>query len=101
MIKIEIPNQIRIAGFEYTILINPENDKELDAENIYGKVSSELGNIALLSRCDASQMSYNFTHEILHAISHHFIAELTENQVKALASGLHQVLEQLGLRFRK
>lgn len=105
MHQIKIPKKVKVGGFDYRIKMGIEVDKELNSSSSWGKCSNLLRVIAVAScgvDVTAIQLSRSFIHELLHAIS--FIYnddEMNEREVKALTAGLHQVLEQLGIRFVK
>ncbi len=102
MIEIKIPSTIKIGGFDYEIIINQQSDQELDNNNHWGEHSSAKRWIRLHSKAKGQELTNTMIHEILHAVDSVFNNRmLTENETELLANGLHQVLEQLGIRFVK
>ena len=102
MIEIKVPSSIKVGGYDYIIEVSPEHDKELEDFDNWGEHSARLKRIRIRSRCSEQQFSETFLHEILHAVdevyNHH---GLNNEIVSALSQGLFQVLEQLGIRFKK
>lgn len=101
MYDIEIPKVIRVGGFDYDILCNEDRDKDLENRNRWGEISSYFKTITLRSKASPQQFSENFIHEALvHAVDHIYLGDsLSENQTTVFSHGLHQVLEELGVRF--
>jgi len=105
MHEIKIPKKVRVAGFPYSIRMGIEVDKELNSSDNWGKCSNLLRVIKLATvgvDVTAIQLSESFIHEVLHAINCVYGGDrLEERDIKALTAGLHQVFEQLGIRFIK
>jgi len=100
MNEIYIPGSIKVGGFDVSIEMSPETDKELDAKNVYGDYTSSLKRIRLSSNYDGHQISSAFIHEALHAIDDIYNGyDLPEKVNEVLANGLHQLFEQLGIKF--
>ncbi|KKN17554.1 hypothetical protein LCGC14_0964790 [marine sediment metagenome] len=99
MYLIKIPRRINIGGFTYKVRTSERVNKELRDCNRRGSHSEFLReiDIAKAAPCEASN---TFTHEIIHAVDAIYCnAGLTEAQISSLSNGLHQVLEQLKVRF--
>ena len=100
MIEIKIPSQIKIAGHDYTVEL--VKDMSLQAEGSFGSHSTLLREIKIDARLNPQEMSCGFIHEFCHAISAVFRhSHLSEEDISAMSSGIHQVLEQLEIRFVK
>ena len=97
---IKIPKTIKIGGFDYTIEINPEQDRELQSNNNYGECAHDLRRIRFRSNLSEPQFAASFLHETLHAVDGIYCNyKLSEDENSQLSNGLFQVFEQLGIRF--
>jgi len=102
MIEIKLPKSIKVGGFDYKIDISLRRDKQLKDNDNWGEHSGRNREISIVSDCSPQQFSSTFIHEALHAVDCVYQqSELTDKQVSALSHGLHQVLEQLKIRFVK
>lgn len=102
MTEVKLPSSIKVGGIDFSIERSPEHNKELHALNLWGECSPPLQRIRLASDTLPQIFGEVAIHEILHAIDHIYVGkELTERQIEALAQGLFQVMEQLGVRFVK
>ncbi len=99
MYEIEIPESIKVGGCDYTIYIDTPTDRELELDSHIGQHSDLLKRIRIRSSLLPQQFSEVFFHEVLHAVSCVYCADLEERQVVGMSNGIHQVLEQLGVRF--
>ena len=100
MIKIEVPETIKIGGYDYSIEASAELNKELNATSRYADSNDCLRRIRLSTDTSEQQTSNDFIHECLHQVDSVYNGpSLSENNVKQLANGLHQIFEQLGIRF--
>lgn len=95
-----LPKSIKIGGFDYAIEISDYHNQELEAKTAWGDHSEFLKRIRVASGCSSQQFSQAALHEILHAVDFVYNnGNLSEDAVSALSNGLHQILEQLGIRF--
>ena len=102
MIEIKVPTTLQIGGFNYSIEMSEEINKELwDNEN-WGEHSGRLRRIRLGTDCLPQQFSETFFHEVLHAIDTVYQGcQLSHQEISALSNGLLQIFEQLGVRIVK
>jgi len=102
MHEVKIPTSIKIGGFDYKILIDSQSDEELDNNNHWGEHSMAKRWIRIHSKASSEELNNTVIHEVLHGIDCVFNNRaLTESETELLANGLHQVFEQLGIRFVK
>jgi hypothetical protein len=100
MMNIDIPKKIKIAGFDYKIRMDKEADKDLQSMNWLGSQSCNRQLIQVHSDQSPQQMSNTFLHEIIHAVNGLYNNnKMDEDGVNQLANGMHQVFEELGIRF--
>lgn len=100
--EVKIPKRITIGGFSYRARTDKHTSKELQADGNWGRHRPNTREILIDSEASPQQISASFLHECLHAIDGVYCDYcLTETQNKCLASGLHQVFEQLKVRFVK
>jgi len=101
MYEIKIPDVIKIGGFDYSVVHSKENDIELKDANLWGSHSERLRRIELNTEASSQQKSATFIHECLHAIDTVYLnGQIDDHKIiRGLESGLHQILEQLGVRF--
>ncbi len=100
MIEIPLPDTIKIGGYDYTIVSSNELNKELNATARYADSNDCLRRIRLSTDTSEQQTSNDFIHECLHqADSVYNSHKLDETAVTQITNGLHQVFEQLGIRF--
>ena len=100
-VKIRDGDKIKIGSLDFDIEINSEADVELDSKQMYGTCDSFIRRIRVSSRLDNQRFSATFLHEVMHAITDVWRVGLDEADNARLANGLHQVLDQLGIRFVK
>lgn len=102
MIEIQIPLTIKIGGFDYTIDCTKEAEVDLRARTRLGETIALTRVIKLDVSTIPPQVSETFIHEIIECIADIYCNDtLTHEQISNLSYGLHQVLEQLGVRFVK
>lgn len=100
MIEVKLPRSIKIAGTDYKIKSDPKTDRDLDAHQWKGSSSPYEQEIEISTRSLPQQFSETFIHEVLHRVDGHYNNnKLDEGDIDRLSNGLHQVLEQLGIRF--
>uniref|UniRef100_A0A6M3IG10 Peptidase n=1 Tax=viral metagenome TaxID=1070528 RepID=A0A6M3IG10_9ZZZZ len=97
MNSIKLPKTIKIGGFDHSIIMDGE---DCDNSGAWGLYSFRRKTITLDSGLTPQHLSCEFIHELLHGVDQVYNgASLSEDTVKAMANGLHQVFEQLGVRF--
>lgn len=102
MAEIKIPRGLKIGGFNYKIRTDKRTLSGLGAEGKWGSHRPASREILIDTSAPSQQVSASFIHECLHAIDSVYADYcLSETQNKSLSSGLHQVLEQLKVRFVK
>jgi len=100
--EVKIPKKLRIAGFSYTISMNPKSDRQLESNSYRGTHSDHLRTINIKSDLTPQEMSCTLLHEYMHAVELLYCAgRLSEADIGGLSNGLHQILEELGVRFVK
>ena len=90
MIKMNIPNKLKIGGFEYDVEFT-ENFK-LGQLNVSAEIDYKELKIRI---CEAAQkkQEHDFLHEMFHAIYDFIgITEHDEQHIDALASALHAII---------
>lgn len=102
MILIKIPKRIKVGGHIYRIKTDRGTQKRLEAAKLFGQWDSLNQEIRLYLTSTPDRLSHTFIHETLHAIDDVYCnSHLSEDDIDALCAGLHQVLEQLKVRFVK
>lgn len=103
MLEVKIGETIKVGGYDYEIRCSEEGDEDLESRNEWGEHSSYFKRVTLRSKSSPQQFSETFIHEALcHAVDHIYLNDsLSENQVAVISNGIHQILEQLGVRFVK
>ena len=100
--EIKIPPSLKIGGFTYRIDTSKRARHELDSDGAWGKCRNASREIMVDVTASPEQISSTYLHEIFHAIDSIFNdGGLTEKETRSLTNGLHQVMEQLGVRFIK
>lgn len=96
--KVKVPKSIRVGGFDYRVDFNLHYEEG----GQWGWWKNDPQIIQLSSEAPAQRRSHTFIHEILHAIDDAYLGnKLSEDDIVGLSSGLHQVIEQLDIRFVK
>lgn len=97
--KVVIPRAIDVGGVTYRILCN--QDKELRRNGNNGEHRWSDLEIAVNMDCKPDRRACSFLHETLHAIDAEYNdgKGMSEETVDATASGLMQVLKQMGIEF--
>ena len=103
MIKVKVPKTIKIGGFTYKITLDDERaTKELDSDGAWGKLYADMRVIHISRAAEGEQFDNTFLHEIIHAINNIYCnKDMGEKLTTDIANGLHQVFEQLGIRFAR
>ena len=100
MYEIKIPASIKIGGFDYLVEVSEYHTTELRDNSNWGEHSERQRRIRFDPTALPQQISQTFIHEIVHAVDAVYQGrKLTEDSTHAMANGLLQVLEQLGIRF--
>ena len=98
--KIKIPASIKIGGYDYEIEVSEYHTTELRDNSNWGEHSERQRRIRFDPTALPQQISQTFLHEIIHAVDAVYQGrKLTEDSTHAIANGLLQVFEQLGVRF--
>ena len=96
--KVVIPGNLRVGGFDYEVRVGGQTNAELEAVGLRGSHSDFLKRIEI--RDNVSEIGATFLHEVLHAIDCVYCAsQLEENDIKLLGNGLYQVLKDMGIEF--
>ena len=100
MPEIKIPKRMKIGGFNYKIRTDKRTSGELDADGNWGRHRPLTREILIDATASPQQVSASFIHECLHAIDHIYANGcLGETENTSLSNGLHQILEQMKVRF--
>lgn len=99
MKRIKITDKIPVGGLDYAIKwIEPKCEE--DGAELWGWWRNHPREIEINPDGDDVQHSSTFIHETLHAIDDTYLGnKLTEQDVKSITAGFHQVFEHLGVRF--
>lgn len=81
-------NEIKVAGIVYPI----ENRTGNDLTGLLGYTDLNNAKIVISSQYPVNMQHQTLLHEILHAISYAYGADLTEQQVDSLAKGLYATI---------
>ena len=105
MIKntIKIPHRVKIGGHDYKVRWDEGARSELERNNWRGSSSTATREIKLRQGVYSDQdMSCTFLHEVVHCIDDIYCnTHMAEDDVDAISNGIHQVLEQVGVRFTR
>jgi hypothetical protein len=102
VIDIQVPDKLRIGGFQYEIVCSPEEDAYLLKRGWWGRYSEAEQLCSVSSEANSQLMSATLIEEISHAIEVVYAGkQLPHGVLKDLAAGWFQVLEELGIRFVK
>ena len=100
MYLIKIPKSVKVGGFSYKVRASKRIDAELRDAHRRGSHSEFLRELDIASSSSPQEESCTLIHEILHAVDTVYLnGALEEGQVTSLSNGIHQVLEQLKVRF--
>lgn len=101
MPNIKIGQAIKIAGYSYRICHGSEYDEQLENASSWGRCIGKSREIWLYSKISQQELDNTIIHEVMHAINNVFNAdEIKEQEIEKLATGLHQVLDQLDIHFK-
>lgn len=100
MYEIKIPKEIKIGGIDFAIKMDEVTHISLNDRSNRGEHSDRCRLISIDNSLSSQDISITFTHECCHAVDSIYCNnELSEYQIRGMAHGIHQVLEQLGIRF--
>lgn len=98
--NIKIPRAIKVGGFTYPVRRDKRASDDLAAKDCWGDSRDLLKDIRLDTSSSPQQTNATFLHELLHTIDVIYLeGKLEEKTIRALAHGLHQVLEEMKVRF--
>ncbi len=98
--KVSIPKSLKFGGFDYSIDMSQSTVQQLMGRGHYGECAGMTKEIRLDSSQSPQQLSETFIHECLEAVSTVWCDRgVAHDHLSILATGLHQVLEQLEVRF--
>ncbi len=102
MIEIKLPTSIKIGGFDYTIDLSKEAREELISKNCYGDCSNYINRIRVDNEHNPQTFSETTLHEFIEAVNDKWCNNnLEHDEITNVSHGLHQIFEQLGVRFVK
>jgi hypothetical protein len=102
VIDIQVPDKLRIGGFQYEIACSPEEDAYLLKRGWWGRYSEAEQLCSVSSGANLQLMSATLIEEIFHAVEVVYAGkQLPHGTLKDLANGWFQVLEELGIRLVK
>jgi len=99
LIEIPIPETIKIGGLDYRVRFDAESQKELKYDSRWGCVVHSKQEISFDIDASPQRLSEAFIHEMLHLAERNSEEDLDEKIIGRLGRGLHQIMEQLGIRF--
>lgn len=103
LIEIELPGTIKVGGFDYEVTCSKERDAELERNNQSGVAyhSDTKRDISIKTTLSPQNFNNTTIHEFVHVADtvNNSNSRLTETQVEGIANGLHQIFEQLNIRF--
>ncbi len=100
--EVKIPKRLKIGGFDYRVRTDKRTAGELDAEAKWGSHRPTTRELLVGTTASPQQISATFIHECLHAVDSVYADySLSEAQTRSLSGGLHQILEELKVRFVK
>jgi hypothetical protein len=87
-------HKVKIGAIEYSVV---EEAKIISDENrqLRGQIIYKENKIKVDLEMEEQSKRLSLLHEILHAISEHYVVKLNEDQVGRLADGLGSVLPQI------
>ena len=97
--KIKVPKSIKVGGFDYKVIF--KDGESQDGEK-WGWWRNDPQEIEVRGDAPPQRFSSTFLHEVMHAVDDTYLgSKLVESDIVGLVAGLHQVLEQLNIRFVK
>lgn len=102
MIEIKIPSSIKIGSIDYSIDISEAIREDLIARQRYGECNHYSRNIRIDNKLENQPFMQTFIHECMEAIDVQWCNNsLTHEQITNVANAIHQILDQLDIRFIK
>ncbi len=99
LILVDVSRGMGIAGHFYQVKIGKGITGRLKEGNYYGRCYNTEKQILTDNSVPSPLCSNNLIHETIHAIDDCYDTKLSETQVKRIANGFHQVMEEFGIRF--
>jgi len=100
MIEIPIGDSIKVGSYTYELRCGDNIVEELECKGLWGSTWAKVKRVDLNTRSSPEQFSNTVVHELLHCVDKEYLADkLEEDTITLLTNGIHQVLEQLGVRF--
>jgi hypothetical protein len=99
--KVQIPHEFNIGGSDIKVYSGDTLDDALDHDGKIGACSfcPNGSVIGLHSKSTPDIFNHTFWHELTHILNCiNLGSELSEGQVAALGSGLHQFMKQVGVQ---
>ena len=88
-----LPTTLQVGPHKYSL----KRDRTCDSEQAWGKTDARLRIILFGYDCDGEQLPITLVHELVHVAALAYRVELTEDQVGALANGIAQGLQSMGI----
>lgn len=98
-ILVDAQRGIKVGGYRYAVRTGKTINTRLKEGDYWGRCYHKECEILVDNSGSELLMSSHIIHETVHAIDQCFKTKLSESQVSRLANGIHQVLEELGIRF--
>ena len=97
---VSIPQTIKIGGFTYTIDYSKDAIDRLEETKDYGHCVHTKKIIRISTKYSEQENSNTFLHEFIEAINEVWCnRHLVHDDINNLTNGLHQILEQLEIKF--
>lgn len=93
VIKVNIPEKVKIGYKDYKITKVDNKFVSEDDKVCYGDIEFDKGNINIATIYDEDQQKCTLIHECLHGIDNMVEADLTEDQVRLIAKGLYDFIK--------
>jgi tRNA U34 2-thiouridine synthase MnmA/TrmU len=102
MHNVDISKGIQVGGFRFSVDTSESSRKHLDADRDLGQCDFDNHTIQINNKIDSIHQSKVFIHEVIEAVNQIYCdGEIPHPNIQRLSYGLHQVLEDLGVRFGK
>ena len=100
VIEVPVPNVIRFGGFTYKQKFGGKTNWGLRGDNYSGTHCHLLQEIEIATDLGEEHMTNALAHEWSHAINKIYLAgALEETQIELFGNGLHQLFNELGIKF--
>jgi len=91
---------VKVGGHDYSVLSGKQTSRQLLSGGYRGTHSPLLREIEISEDFSPQDTSCTFIHEICHAVNTIYMnGKLGEEDIEVLANGLHQIAEELEIRF--